>query len=300
MITMIVFSIFHQGNPLILRIMVQTREAFFMIGKEIPVTFTYQGMQIIGVLHRPPSSEKPPGVVFHHGCTGSKIEAHWFFVKLARHLAAQGIMTLRFDFRGSGESEGEFEDMTLSGEIADGLCAFDYLVTGCGADPERTGVLGLSMGGTVAAIIAGRLAERVKSCVLLNPVARPLEDCSFIAQSRGIDVSRLQKDALRFPVEYNCFLFGKAFFEELSSIRPLEEISRAACPVLIVNGSGDTTLSPLRSQEYFDVLDKRRIPTELFVLKGADHTFASCQWEQAVIEKVGGWFEKTLLHLMPL
>jgi len=264
-----------------------------MLGKEIPVTFTSQGMQIIGVLHCPPADTKPPAVVFYHGCTGSKIEAHWLYVKLARHLAALGIMTLRFDFRGSGESEGEFEDMTLSGEIADGLCAFEYLIAECGADPRRTGVLGLSMGGTVAAILAGRLGKRVKSCVLLNPVARPLEDCSFIARSLALDVSR-------FPVEFNCFLFGKAFFEELSSIRPLEEISRAACPVLIVNGSGDTTLSPLRSREYLDVLEKHGIPSELFVLEGADHSFASCQWERTVIDKVGDWFGKTLLPLMPL
>lgn len=272
-----------------------------MLGKEIPVTFTSQGMQIIGVLHRPPADTKPPAVVFYHGCTGSKIEAHWLFVKLARHLAALGIMTLRFDFRGSGESEGEFEEMTLSGEIADGLCAFEYVVTECGADPRRTGVLGLSMGGAVAAILAGRLGNRVKSCVLLNPVACPMEDCSFIARSRALNVSR-------FPVEFNCFLFGKAFFEELASIRPLEEISRAACPVLIVNGSGDTTLSPLRSREYWDVLkmhptfceQKHGIPSELFVLEGADHSFASCKWERKVMDKVGDWFEKTLLPLTPL
>jgi uncharacterized protein len=256
-----------------------------MLGKEIPVTFTNHGMQIMGVLHRPPVDVNPPAVVFYHGCTGAKAEAHWLFVKLARHLASLGIMSLRFDFLGSGDSEGLFEDTTISGEISDGLRAFDFLLSECGGDPKRTGILGLSMGGAVAAIIAGRLGNRVKSCVLLNPVAHPLEDLSFIAQTRSLDISK-------FPVEFNSFLFGETFFDELGSIKPLNEISSAVCPVLVINGSGDTTISPQRSREYFEVLKKHGIPSELFVLKGADHSFAAHGWELAIMEKVGSWFKK--------
>jgi alpha/beta superfamily hydrolase len=48
-----------------------------------------------------------------HGFTGSKIEAHRFFVKLARSLSDSGFIILRFDFRCSGDSDGEFEDITL-------------------------------------------------------------------------------------------------------------------------------------------------------------------------------------------
>jgi len=259
-------------------------KVFAMFGKEIPVTFTNRGMQIMGVLHRPPVEGNPPGVVFYHGCTGSRAEAHWIFVKLARHLASLGIMTLRFDFRCSGESEGSFENMTLSDEISDGFRAHEYLLEECGADPRRTGIMGISMGGVVASYVAGGLGGKLQSCVLLNPVARPLENLSYIANSRSVNV-------VRFPIEYNSFLFGRAFFDELSSLHPLEEISRAACPVLVVNGSGDKTISPVCSQEYFEVLRKNSIPSELFVIEGADHTFASSNWEKAVMEKTGGWLK---------
>ncbi len=256
-------------------------------GTEHPVVFTNGGMQIMGVLHRPPSEAPPPGVLFFHGCTGSRTEAHWLFVKIARYFATRGIMSLRFDFRNSGESEGRFEDMTISGEVSDALRAFGFLTEECGADPERIGLLGLSMGGAVAAITAGRLRGRVKSCVLLNPVARPLDDLNFLAQTREVNVSG-------FPIEYNAFLFGQAFIEELPVIRPLEEITSATCPVLVINGTADRTIHPRRSREYHDTLRRAGIRTELAVLEGADHTFASAAWEREVAKKAGEWFGETL------
>lgn len=259
-----------------------------MHNREIPVVFTNGGMQIMGVLHRPDTSEKPPAVVFYHGCTGSKTEAHWLFVKLARHLADQGVMVLRFDFRHSGDSDGRFEDMTLSGEISDGIRAVEYLTGECVSDPNRIGILGISMGGAVAAIVAGRLGNRIRSCVLLNPVARPFEDLKSIARAQELNT-------VSFPIEFNSFLFGRQFFDDLANIHPLDEISRASCPALVINGPADRTVHPSRSREYMDVLRGRNgIPAELHVIEGADHTFASAAWERAVMERVGEWFGRTL------
>lgn len=259
----------------------------YFSGTETPVTFTSGGMQIVGMLHRPETGTRPPGVLFLHGCTGNRSEGHWLFVKLARHFAARGIMSLRFDFRHSGESEGAFEDMTLSGEISDALRALDHLSGECGADPARIGLLGLSMGGAIAAIVAGRLKERVRSAVLLNPVGNPAEDLAGLAETRAVDASR-------FPVEFNSHLFGKAFLDELPAIRPLEEIAGARCPVLVVSGAADRTINPARSREYREILADRGIPSELHVIDGADHTFASVAWEREVMERAGQWFAETL------
>ncbi len=259
----------------------------YIHGTETPVVFMNEGMRIMGALHRPETDARPPAVAFYHGCTGSRTEAHWLFVKIARDLAARGMMSLRFDFRHSGESEGDFRDMTLSGEISDSIRAFGYLAEDCGADPARIGLLGLSMGGAVATIAAGRLGKRVKSCALLNPSAKPFEELSFLARDRAVDVSR-------FPVDYNSFLFGKAFFDELPQIQPLVEVTAAGCPFLVINGTADRTVSPERSHEYMHVLRANGIPAELFSIEGADHTFASERWERMVIEKTGEWFGKTL------
>ena len=254
---------------------------------ESPVVFSNEGMQIVGMLHKPDSIKKPPSVVFYHGCTGSKVEDHWLFVKLARVLSRSGFMVLRFDFRYSGDSEGNFEGMTLSGEISDGVMSINYITSKCGADPERIGILGLSMGGAVGAVVAGSLRDRIKSCVLMNPVGKPVEDLSFVALSQNINVCT-------FPVEYNSFLFGRDFFDDLNNIKPLEEIKKASCPVLVINGSNDETVQPIRSKEYIDVLSRNGGTAELCVIEGADHTFSSIQWEREVIDRVKSWFRATL------
>lgn len=254
---------------------------------ESPVVFKNEGMQIVGMLHKPNSNKKLPSVVFFHGCTGSKVEANWLFVKLARALVETGIMVLRFDFRHSGESEGNFENMTLSGEISDGFESVEYLISECDADPARIGVLGLSMGGAVGAIVAGSLGKRIKSCVLMNPVGRPLEDISAIAFSRNVKVTT-------FPVEWNSFLFGRDFFHDIKNINPLEGIKKAVCPVFIINGSNDQLVLPVRSKEYVETVNNNGGTAELFIVEGADHVFSSVKWEREVIEKVNNWFDATL------
>ncbi|MHB9028085.1 MAG: alpha/beta hydrolase family protein, partial [Candidatus Latescibacterota bacterium] len=101
-------------------------------------------------------------------------------------------------------------------------------------------------------------------------------------------------DVRSFPVDFNSFLFGKAFFDELPGIRPLDEIADAVCPFLVVNGTADRTVHPERSQEYREALQARRIPAGFFSIEGADHTFASAAWERMLLERVGDWFAKTL------
>ena len=71
------------------------------------------------MIHRPERARARrggPGVVLFHGFTGDRMESHWLFVKCSRALARAGIASLRFDFYGSGESEGEFSEVTLQGE----------------------------------------------------------------------------------------------------------------------------------------------------------------------------------------
>src|SRR5881397_966298 len=118
---------------------------------ELNVQFPNRSGKILrGMVHRPAilksASGRAPGVVFFHGFTGDRMESHWMFVKCSRALAWAGIASLRFDFYGSGESEGEFSEVTLQGEIADARVAIEFFRRQKGINPERTGLLGLSLG----------------------------------------------------------------------------------------------------------------------------------------------------------
>ena len=112
---------------------------------------------------------KVPVVCIFHGFTGTKVEPHFIFVKLSRRLEKAGIASLRFDFGGSGESDGDFEDMTILTELEDAKAILDYAKSLPFADAERIGVVGLSMGGTVASLLAGERKEDVAALCLWAP-----------------------------------------------------------------------------------------------------------------------------------
>ena len=85
-------------------------------------------------------------VVLGHGVTGNKDRP--FLVALAEALSHDGIPALRLSFSGNGDSEGRFEDSTISKEVADLGRVIDAL--------EGWNILyvGHSMGGAVGVLRA--------------------------------------------------------------------------------------------------------------------------------------------------
>lgn len=103
------------------------------------------------------SAGRNPGIVFLSGyasdMTGTKAGA---LEAAARHA---GIAFLRFDYRGHGQSEGRFEESTIGQWKDDALAIFDALTEG----PQI--LVGSSMGGWIALLIALARPERVRAVV---------------------------------------------------------------------------------------------------------------------------------------
>ena len=70
--------------------------------------------------------KKCPIVILCHGFTGNRNGG--LEVGIAHELEARGIASIRFDFNGHGESEGEFKDMTVPNEIEDAKKVVEYLI----------------------------------------------------------------------------------------------------------------------------------------------------------------------------
>ncbi|PKP55158.1 hypothetical protein CVT91_16415, partial [Candidatus Atribacteria bacterium HGW-Atribacteria-1] len=75
--------------------------------REEYVTLEVNDQKLRGMVHFPSGRGPFPAVALFHGFGGQRMEPHFIFVKLSRLLAKNKIITARFDFRGSGESEGE-------------------------------------------------------------------------------------------------------------------------------------------------------------------------------------------------
>lgn len=237
---------------------------------------------MLGVFHQPQGVGPFPAVAIYHGFTGTKVEPHRIFVKMARALCQMGIAVVRFDFRGSGDSEGDFADMTVSREIVDAKRILDFLQEQASVDPNRLGVLGLSMGGAVAASVAGQ-DTRVKSLALWAAVA---DFSLFRAQIDMVEQARKQG-----YVDLGGNVLNWAFYEDALTQDPLKWAASYKGPALVVHGDGDPTVPVDHADLYYGAIPGEK---EKLIIPKADHTFNSHDWETAVIEKTATWFQKTL------
>jgi alpha/beta superfamily hydrolase len=110
-----------------------------------------------------------PWFVFSHGFTGHRLGPGYLFVQLSRKLAEHGVSSLRFDFSGSGESDGRFQDMTIDTMQSDLLSAVRLVRKRY--SPSAVVLLGHSLGGMIAGLCCAR--AKPDGLVLLSPVADP-------------------------------------------------------------------------------------------------------------------------------
>jgi dipeptidyl aminopeptidase/acylaminoacyl peptidase len=262
--------------------------------EEVPIRFENQNLILHGMMHLPTREPRYPCVVFLHGYTGSRVGDHCILVKAARELCRAGYACLRFDFRGSGESEGDFVDITVDGEISDASAALEFLKDFKGIDPERVGLVGMSLGGAVAACVGAQAG--VKSLALWSPWAfidYLVEKGGKIFKDPYAWLPPNFKEAVKKKgrVDIGGYMRGRPFFESLGEIDPLREVAKYQGPVLIIHGSEDQVVSPANSEYIYDSVKGTR---RLMIIDDADHTFSSFHWENQVIKATKDWFDETL------
>lgn len=120
-------------------------------------TFRVGSERLVGMVHLPDAPRPTsgfPSVVMLHGLGGDRSEYGRLFTLASRFFAAGGLASLRFDFRGNGDSDGDHAEVTITREVEDTFAAADYLRGLPEIDPERVSLLGYSLGGMVAALAA--------------------------------------------------------------------------------------------------------------------------------------------------
>src|SRR5579885_3727139 len=132
---------------------------------EETVRFESDGRKLAGVIHFPPDlkpGERRPAFLVLHGFGGNKETGG--SVWAAKQLAAWGYVTMRFDFRGCGESEGQRGWIICLDQVADTRNAVTYMASRPEVDPARIGLIGSSFGAAVA-VYTGGVDERVAAVI---------------------------------------------------------------------------------------------------------------------------------------
>jgi fermentation-respiration switch protein FrsA (DUF1100 family) len=135
------------------------------------ITFTSKGLRCRGWLYVPDDlaeGQKAPTVVMAHGFSGVK---EMILPDFAERFVAAGFVTLAFDYRYFGDSEGEPRSQVLPLEqVEDVRNAITWVSGQPEVDPQRMGLWGTSYGGGIV-LYTATFDKRVKAVVAQVPWA---------------------------------------------------------------------------------------------------------------------------------
>lgn len=153
--------------------------------REKKLKFTSRdGLKLHGTLAKPPG-KLAGALLMVHGITSDRSE--WgIFDMVAQEIAKDGIASLRFDFRGHGESGLDQNLISLGGILSDVLAAWGELEGRLDTEgkPLKRYILGSSYGGGLSYAAASRIG-RIDRSFLMAPVFNYMVDFSKTARRSG-------------------------------------------------------------------------------------------------------------------
>ena len=221
-------------------------------------------LKLQGVLTTP-ESDSWLLVILCHGFLSHKDSSK--YKQLAQIFAQESIATVRFDFRGCGESEGLLAESSVSRRWRD---LQKVIARGLELDgfDGRLALLGSSLGGYLALLEASRNSQ--VRCVAAWSTPSHLHDLA----------ERLPEVT---PVEMSPECYEDLLTMELLS--RLENVQR----VLVVHGEKDQQVPPEHGSRFYEVLDE---PKALHMLEKADHRFSAPESREEAIRVTMEWFKR--------
>ena len=199
-----------------------------------PFFFGPSDRQLFGVFHPPSGPARDWGVVLCQPLEHEFYNAHRCLRQLAQSLSDNGLAVLRFDYYGTGDSSGAWEEASLIQWLDDIDCAIaEMRWRGC----ARVCLAGLRFGATLAALFS---AERrgVDALVLWEPVAsgeaylRELE-VLHRTQMAGAAAARLGATPELLGFEYS-----GPMRREICRVDLRVTGQALSCDVLLIEGAG--------------------------------------------------------------
>jgi putative redox protein len=246
-----------------------------------------RGQNLVGVMHHGQGDQPRPCLITCHGFAGTKIGGSRRFVEFARYATKYNLSVFRFDFAGSGDSDGDLVDLTLDRELEDLQAALNLVSTIDGVDLKRIGLVGHCLGGVSV------IRESARNSQIYKTVAwAPFTDLSgAVLRLIGEDAfSILQEgDEADFIYHGELMRCGPEILKQSSELDMFQEIAQFTQPLLIIHGTEDATV-PLPEIE--KLVEQAQMtfqnPPKLQIIEGAHHSFPFHQ--QELFELTVNWF----------
>ena len=248
---------------------------------------------ISATLNMPDSTEPVAAVLLLHGFGSSKDEVGGMYARVATALAQKGIASLRIDFAGFGKSDGDTGSTTIDAQLAQAKAAFAVLKGTKGVDPNRMGVLGFSLGGGVATLLASGQPMEIKSLVTWSSVGDFQADMLGALGQKAFDRAK-EDGVVGLDLGFRTIALKQSFFDSLGNYKLDDAISTYPGAYLTITGSKDF------SAQYADrfIGLAKNATKEAMIIPEGDHIFGVLGPDQTmadgVIKKTAEWFAATL------
>lgn len=254
-----------------------------------PITLYNQGEKLFGIYHKPLIKPPYPAILFCHGLAGHKTGRYRLYVELAEKLTKEGFAVLRFDFRGSGDSEGAIKDLTMTGAVSDAKVAFEWLKDQPDVDKARMGLFGRSFGGTIAIMTAAEVGG-CKSLAVWAPLFSGDQWHEKWMRLLNHNMDPAENEELR---TINGQVIGLPFYKELFSMDILNSLEGLkGVPLLHLHGLKDDVVIPAHADQYEQA--RKGCVSRFLIYNESDHDFTFLPERKAATKETINWFKSTL------
>ena len=244
------------------------------------VTFSgASGAQLSARFDRP-AGEARACALFAHCFTCSKDV--FAARRIAAELAAQGIATLRFDFTGLGNSQGDFASTNFSSNIADLLSAVEWMRQN-GEAPSI--LIGHSLGGAAVLAVAGDIPE-VKAVVTIGAPA----DAAHVVHNFAASLETIERDGkAEVTLGGRSFTIQKQFLDDLDEHALARRVSGLKKALMLFHSPSDETVGIENAAALYNAA---KHPKSFVTLDGADNLLTRHQDAAYVAQMIASWSQR--------
>jgi putative redox protein len=217
-----------------------------------------EGQQLAARLHYPTGRMRACALFAHCFTCGKGVKAA---VRIAEALADHGIGTLRFDFPGLGESEGDFADTNFSTNVDDLVAAADWLRE---TREAPTILVGHSLGG--AAVLSA--ASRISEALAVATIGAPSDPAHVAHLLAGSAEEIAECGHAEVNIGGRPFTISKHFLDDLAAQSAKKTIAKLGKALLVFHSPQDQIVDV---ENAATIYQQARHPKSFVSLDGADH-----------------------------
>lgn len=234
-----------------------------------------------------PDSPPRAFAIFAHCFAGSRQTPG--AARTAKRLAHHGIATLRFDFPGLGQSDGDFADTSFSQNVDDIVAVADWLSQNY-SPPQL--LMGHSLGGA-AALAAGSRIRSLKAVATIGAPFDPAHSVLHYADKIGeVDAN----GAVEVTLGGRKLIISRGFLEDLAETNPETYLAKLRKPLLTIHSPTDATVSINNAQT---ILRATRYPKSLISLDKADHLLTKQGAAARAADLIAAWSQAFIIDENP-